>query len=164
MVTTSRAATGTALIVVDANGRNQIVVAPGANRTLDVEQVSGRADFAWAQVVMCQLEIPLPTARWVLEAGRRHGATTILNPAPLPDAGLDFLGRLLTPNAGEAERLAGARRRPGERGRGGGRLGGQGSGTVVVTLGEGGAPRPNRRSGAPRARGAGGRGGHDGRR
>jgi ribokinase len=143
MVMTTRAATGTALIVVDANGRNQIVVAPGANRTLEVEQVSGRAeDFAWAQVVMCQLEIPLPTARWVLEAGRRNGATTILNPAPLPDTGLDFLGLVdyLTPNAGEAERLAGERvADPESAAAATVVLRSRGVKTVVVTLGEGGA-------------------------
>ena len=34
IATTSSAATGTALIVVDAEGRNQIAVAPGANRAL----------------------------------------------------------------------------------------------------------------------------------
>ena len=104
-------ATGTALIAVDRAGRNQIAVAPGANRALDPEWVRARAgDFAWAQVLVCQLEIPLPTVRWVLDAGRRRGATTILNPAPLPDADLDFLALVdyLTPNAGEAARLAGA--------------------------------------------------------
>jgi ribokinase len=143
VVLTTRAATGTALIVVDSNGRNQIVVAPGANRTLDVEQASARSeDFAWAQVVMCQLEIPLATARWVLEAARSRGATTILNPAPLPDTELDFLGSVdyLTPNAGEAERLAGARvDDPESAAKAAAILRSRGVGTVIITLGEGGA-------------------------
>ncbi|HEV8614444.1 MAG TPA: ribokinase [Methylomirabilota bacterium] len=110
LVTTDAAATGAALIVVDAQGRNQIAVAPGANRRLTIAEVTGRAgDFAWAEVVVVSLEVPLATARWVVEEARRRHVITILNPAPLPDAPLDFLGSVdyLTPNTGEAARLAG---------------------------------------------------------
>src|SRR5438552_13287647 len=104
------AATGTALIVVDAAGRNQITVAPGANRAVTVAEVEARADdFAWADVVACQLEIPLPCVSAALAAARRHGAITILNPAPVPSARLEMLPLVdyLTPNAGEAARLSG---------------------------------------------------------
>jgi ribokinase len=104
------AATGTALIVVDAEGRNQIAVAPGANRALTPEDVDRReADFAWAEVVVASLEVPLPTARHALQAARRHGVTTILNPAPWPERGLDFLdlADYVTPNESEAARLTG---------------------------------------------------------
>jgi ribokinase len=110
IVTTSAAATGTALIVVDAEGRNQIAVAPGANRRLGVADVDARdADFAWADVVVCSLEVSLATARRALELARRHGALTILNPAPFPDGGIDFLALAdyVTPNETEAARLAG---------------------------------------------------------
>jgi len=59
LLTTSEAVTGTALIVVDAEGRNQIAVAPGANRLLTVADVDRRApDFAWAEIVVCSLEVP----------------------------------------------------------------------------------------------------------
>jgi ribokinase len=110
VATTTSAATGTALIVVDTEGRNQIAVAPGANRALTVADVDSRdADFAWAEVVVCSLEVPLATARRALECARRHGALTILNPAPLPERGLDFLelADYVTPNEGEAARLTG---------------------------------------------------------
>ncbi len=110
LATTAEAATGTALIVVDAQGRNQIAVAPGANRMLTVADVDRcRADFAWAEVVVCSLEVPLATARRALECARHHGARTVLNPAPLPDQGLDFLdlADYVTPNEGEAARLTG---------------------------------------------------------
>ncbi|MGH7309411.1 MAG: ribokinase [Candidatus Rokuibacteriota bacterium] len=139
----SAAGTGTALIVVDAEGHNQIAVAPGANRTLGVDQVRARAeDFAWAQVVVCQLESPLATVAEALEAARRRRALTILNPAPPPDAPLPFLTLVdyLTPNEGEAERLSGAQVRD----RAGAaqaaeRLRGRGAGIVVATLGADGA-------------------------
>jgi ribokinase len=110
LMTSVAAATGTALIIVDREGRNQIAVAPGANRALTLEHVRARADdFAWAEVLLVSCEVPLDTVRVALEIARRRGLATILNPAPVPDAGLDFLDLVeyLTPNAGEAARLSG---------------------------------------------------------
>jgi ribokinase len=137
------AATGTALIVVDGAGRNQIAVAPGANRALGVGDVRAREDdFAWADVVLCQLEIPLPCVTAALEAARRHGALTILNPAPVPDARLDMLPLVdyLTPNAGEAARLSGVPVRvPADAIPAARVLADAGARTIVVTLGEDGA-------------------------
>jgi ribokinase len=138
IVGTSEAATGTALIVVDAEGRNQIAVAPGANQELGVEAVACRpADFQWADVLVCQLETPLATVRWALDEARRQGVTTILNPAPVPDAPIDLwpLVDYLTPNEGEAARLSGqASAADAAR-----RLRDYGVGTVMVTLGGEGA-------------------------
>jgi ribokinase len=143
VVSTTEAATGTALIVVDAEGRNQIAVAPGANRVLDVELLARRrADFAWAEILLCQLETPMATVKWSLEEGRRRGVTTILNPAPVPDTSIDFWPFVdyLTPNDGEAARLSGVpvndRASAAEAAR---VLRGYGVGAVVVTLGPDGA-------------------------
>lgn len=137
------AATGTALIVVDPEGRNQIAVAPGANRSLGVEHVSARReDFAWAEVVVCQLETPLPTVAWALGEARRRGVPTLLNPAPVPDRAIDFwpLVGYLTPNEGEAERLTGITvRDPTTAGTAAQALRERGVGTAVVTLGAQGA-------------------------
>src|SRR5687768_7622691 len=110
VVTTGGAATGTALIAVDPAGRNLIAVAPGANRSLAAADLDARAaDFAWAQVVVVSLEIPLATATHAFEIARRSGARTILNPAPVPAAGVDFwrVVDIVTPNEGEAARLSG---------------------------------------------------------
>jgi ribokinase len=107
---TTQVATGTALIVVDAGGRNQIAVAPGANRALAPEHIERRdGDLAWAEVVVVSLEVPLDTARCALERAHHHGALTLLNPAPFPDRGLDFvhLADYATPNETEAARLTG---------------------------------------------------------
>jgi ribokinase len=136
-------ATGTALIVVDAAGRNQIAVAPGANRALRIDQLRAHRDaFGWAQVVLCQLETPLDTVAAALEEARRSGSVTILNPAPVPTTPLDVwpLVDYLTPNRGEAGRLSGVPATDEECLVAGARqLRANGVGTVVVTLGEDGA-------------------------
>lgn len=57
------APTGIALIVVAADGENQIVVAPGANRLLD----AGEVDVAGAEAVVCQLEVPIEAVAAAVE-------------------------------------------------------------------------------------------------
>jgi len=140
MMVTGEAATGTALIVVDGQGRNQIVVAPGANWRLSVEHVRSRADdFGWAQVVLCQLETPLETLEFALEEARRRGLVTVLNPAPVREGISDDVWRrvdYLTPNEGEAARLSGIPVQDARSASAAGRaLRDRGVGTVIVTLG-----------------------------
>jgi len=140
---TPTAATGTALIAVDPEGRNQIAVAPGANRALGVEHVSARRDdFGWAEIVVCQLETPLETVAWALGEGRRRGVPTLLNPAPVPDRAIELwpLVDYLTPNETEAERLTGiAVADPAAAATAGAALRERGVGTAIVTLGAQGA-------------------------
>lgn len=107
------AATGVALILVDAHGENSIAVAGGANAAIAREHVRESLERLVpgpADVVLVGHEIPTVAARAALEAGRRAGATTILNPAPA--AGLDAatvrLADLVTPNRGELAMLAGS--------------------------------------------------------
>ncbi|MFE4081335.1 ribokinase [Paenarthrobacter sp. YIM B13468] len=69
------AATGTALVLVDSEGENQIVVCPGANGQVSVEGVS----FAEEEAVLCQLEVDQDV---VLEAARRTKGYFALNAAP----------------------------------------------------------------------------------
>jgi ribokinase len=140
MIVTREAATGTALIVVDQQGRNQIVVAPGANWRLSAEHVRSRAeDFAWAQVVLCQLETPLDTLDVALGEARRRGLVTVLNPAPVRDGISDDVWRrvdYLTPNEGEAARLSGVPVEDVRSASAAARvLRERGVGTVIVTLG-----------------------------
>lgn len=138
----AEAATGTALIIVDSEGRNQIAVAPGANRALTPEMVEKRElDFEWAEVLLIQLETALPTVAWVLGAARRRNVLTILNPAPaqpLPDDVYPLVD-YLTPNAGEAALLSGQTVQGPDAARAAERLLAWGAGTVVVTLGSAGA-------------------------
>lgn len=105
------APSGTALITVDAQtGENTIVVAGGANTRLcpaDVQAAS--ALLQNAKVVLCQLEIPLPTVQAALETARTAQAIAILNPAPAQALPPDLLRlvSILTPNQTEATALTG---------------------------------------------------------
>ncbi len=137
------AATGSALILVDGEGRNQIGVAPGANHRLTLEMARAHEPaIAWAQIVLCQLETPLPVVRWALETARRHGVPSILNPAPaleLPDA-LLALPTYLTPNMVEAGGLSGGEVHDLDSARAAAeRLLARGAQTVILTMGEQGA-------------------------
>jgi len=99
--------TGTALITVDPDGENAIVVAPGANSRLAVESPQAER-IAAADVVLAQLEIPLDVVR-AAAAARRPGAPLVLNAAPsrpLPDAVWDVVDVLVV-NEHEAADLAG---------------------------------------------------------
>ncbi|MBD1543014.1 ribokinase [Arthrobacter sp. IA7] len=79
-------ATGTALIVVDRDGENQIVVCPGANAAFSLEGV----EFGPDETVLCQLEVGLPV---VLEAARRSTGFFVLNAAPAMDLPAELLER-----------------------------------------------------------------------
>jgi len=78
--------TGTALIVVDRDGENQIVVCPGANSHLSLDGV----DFGPDEAVLCQLEVGLPVAQ---EASRKAQSFFVLNAAPAMDLPAELLER-----------------------------------------------------------------------
>lgn len=103
------AASGVALIVVDARGENTIVVAPGANALLDPGAVAELA-VGPGDVVLGQLEIPLAATEAALRRARAAGATTILNAAPSDRACLPLLPLvdLLVVNEIEAADLLGS--------------------------------------------------------
>ncbi len=75
-------ATGTAAILVNASGQNEIIVALGANAALRPADVPVAA-LRSALVVVTQHENDLRTVAAVLRAARRAGAVTIHNPAPM---------------------------------------------------------------------------------
>jgi ribokinase len=74
-------ATGIGCIVVNDESQNTIVVVPGANALLGPERVQA-VSVAAGDVLVSQLEIPLPTVQAFLANGRQQGATTLLNPSP----------------------------------------------------------------------------------
>ena len=106
----SEAASGVALIVVDADGQNCIAVAPGANACLTPAMMHHAEPLlAAAEVVLVQLEVPLDAVVETATIASGHGARVILDPAPaqpLPDALWRHLA-LITPNVTEAAALTG---------------------------------------------------------
>jgi ribokinase len=140
---TDQAATGVALITVDTEGENTIVVAAGSNALLGPNDVRALPLVA-GDIALAQLEVPLGTVESFFDHARGRGATTLLNAAPalaLPAALLDLVDVLIvnevelatysngTASEGEPARVLDAaerlRRSPQQ--------------TIVVTLGRHGA-------------------------
>ncbi len=99
------AATGMALITVDSNGQNEIVVVSGSNMNLSPADIeSKRAVFTATKIVLLQLEIPLETVTRSARLAKEHGAIVILNPAPARELPQQLLSLIdyLTPNETEA--------------------------------------------------------------
>ncbi|MFC5742240.1 ribokinase [Dyella tabacisoli] len=102
-------ASGTASITV-AEGENQIIVVPAANRYVSPEQIErAEAMIARADVVLVQMEIPLVTVEATLRLGHRLGVPVILNPAPAQPLPMEWLklARCVTPNQHELAILLG---------------------------------------------------------
>ena len=102
---------GIALIAIDKRSRdNTIIVSGGANRQLTVEDMTFAVDIIKAaDVLICQLEIPLDAVQAALKIAKNHGVITMLNAAPmceLPDALLALVDHLIV-NETEAQQLSG---------------------------------------------------------
>jgi ribokinase len=101
---------GVALITVDQEGENSIVVASGANANLfpsDLEDAL--EEIANASIVLMQLEIPMETVEFVAGYAASKGVRVILNPAPMNKLSPELLSHIdiITPNKTEAEMLSG---------------------------------------------------------
>ena len=101
---------GVALITVDKNAENCIVVASGANACLlPQDLVNAHALIAGATIVLMQLEIPIETVAYVTGIAAAAGVTVVLNPAPAREIPAELMRHIsvLTPNKTEAEMLSG---------------------------------------------------------
>jgi ribokinase len=101
---------GVALITVDENGENSIVVAPGSNGTLSAYDINEEVfDNEAADIYLMQLEIPLGTVEFVAQKALLKNNRVILNPAPARPLSDDLLSyiHIVTPNETEAELLTG---------------------------------------------------------
>lgn len=111
-LTTKDKASGVALITVNAEGENEIVVASGANNELmqsDLDEAESA--FAAADLILLQLETPIPTVEYAIAKGAKMGKKVILNPAPAQAISAETYPHLylITPNETEAELLTGIR-------------------------------------------------------
>ena len=102
--------TGVGLVTLLPSGDNWIVGHLGANMQMAPHHVEAAESLiARSDIVMAQFEVPLESMARGLELGKKHGAMTILNPAPgqTVDPGLLSNVDVLTPNASETRILLG---------------------------------------------------------
>ncbi len=101
---------GVALITVDAQAENCIVVASGANAYLLPTDLKDAVDvFEQSDIVLMQLETPLETVEYAARMAHAGKKTVILNPAPALPLSKSLLQNvhILTPNETEAGMISG---------------------------------------------------------
>ena len=106
----SSESSGIALIVVDANGDNAITVISGANHDVQVHDVRQQeSKIARSAIVLAQLECPLDVVAEAMILAKKHGCTSVLNPAPAQALPAELLANvdILTPNETELQLLSG---------------------------------------------------------
>lgn len=105
--------TGTAVVMVEGSGENQIVVASGANLAVTADQIPDSLLGPETTLVL-QMEIPVPEIETAIHRARRAGCRIILNLAPalpIDEAALEACDVLVL-NEGEANTLAGTQGEP----------------------------------------------------
>ncbi len=102
------AQTGTALVMVNEEGDNAIVVIPGANSKMSEVAFNYEA-LQDTEILLSQLEIPLLTIEKVFRVAKDMGIYTVLNPAPANELSVELCETidLLVPNETEFFRLTG---------------------------------------------------------
>ena len=109
-IQTAKGATGVALITVDKNAQNSIVVSPGANFEVKEDDIDNNIEaIKNSNIVVLQLETPLNTIKYALNKAKELNKYTILNPAPAVKLDDEIIKNvdLLTPNETELEIISG---------------------------------------------------------
>ena len=106
---TAYGASGVAVIMVDRDGENSILVSPGANRSFTGLTDAESAAIAAGDVLLCQQEIPAETVLAAARAARSGGTRVILNAAPAREMVPELLDAvdLLVVNESEARTITG---------------------------------------------------------
>jgi len=102
--------TGTALITVNKNAENKIIIIPGANSAVCNSDIDNLTPFfKKANILMLQLEIPLDTVAAAAKKAKESGVKVLLDPAPARELSDELLYccDFITPNETEAEILTG---------------------------------------------------------
>lgn len=140
------ASTGIAVILVEPDGENRIVVVKGANGRVLASDINAATEvISSATALLVQLETPLSAVRRAVQIAHEAGLMVIMDPGPapsepLPDSLLAMVD-VITPNQWEASVLSGLARVESQSDAvlAGRKLLDQGVGTAVVKLGAGGA-------------------------
>lgn len=111
VIADAAAGTGVGLPVVETGGQNSIVIVPRANLQVTRHDVAhASSTIAHADVLLVQLELPMPAILAAVRIAHASGVTVVLNPAPYAVLPPDLLAMVdvLVPNEGELRELAGA--------------------------------------------------------
>lgn len=103
-------ATGSAMIVVNDNGENTIIVSPGSNGALTPSSI--RPDHVAEAAVLCLcLEVPVDTVLTAARAGHDAGAEVIVNLSPFAEVPIELLTLtdVLLVNRSEADLVLGTK-------------------------------------------------------
>ena len=101
---------GAAIVAVDGNGDNQLIIYPGANAEVSIDYIDTHWDgIAACDIVLLQLEIPDETNKYLVRKLKEAKKTVIFDPAPAKDAAFDMFAYadFVTPNETELEAYTG---------------------------------------------------------
>jgi ribokinase len=101
---------GVALITVSKNAENSIVVAPGANAVLSIDEIeNAKSEIENADIILMQLEIPIAVVEYAAALAKNKNVKVVLNPAPACILSSELLKciTIITPNESEASYLTG---------------------------------------------------------
>ena len=135
--------TGNAIITVNKEGNNSIIVIQGANARVDCDYIDRKMDvIRESDIVIFQLEIPLETVVYAAKKAKALGKTVILDPAPaVPDLPDELLrcADLIKPNETELGILLGDPNAKDRLSESAGLLLARGAKNVLISLGGSGA-------------------------
>lgn len=134
------ASTGVAMIAVNAEGDNSIIVISGANAVLTPEDIETKLEILKeSDIVILQLEIPLETVLYTAKMAKSFGKMVILDPAPVPKEFPEELYQyvdIIKPNETELSMLTGLSSMGDDIAKGARELKNRGVRDVMVTLGD----------------------------
>ena len=99
-----------ATILVDKEGRNSIIIVPGANNYVDKKQIDDNEKLIDENdIILLQLEIPIETVEYAIDMAYKKNKIIILNPAPGQPLSENILKKVnyLTPNESELSLITG---------------------------------------------------------
>ncbi|MFM9925252.1 ribokinase [Variovorax sp. H27-G14] len=134
--------TGTALILVEDSGQNRIVIVPGANARVELDEAALKQQVQGAAFLVTQFETPMDQVARAIAVAHGAGCKVLLNPSPVQPIADALWPRIdtLVVNEIEAQTLCGqAADTPQQAAQAGQALRAKGIARVVVTLGARGA-------------------------
>lgn len=138
-VLSKKGTSGIAIITVNEEGENYIVLSEGANGRLTEEDVAAEVNWDGVYAVLLQNEIPWETTQYVLQSANIAGVRVWLNPAPARTISEDLLSLVdtLIVNETEAEVVSGVKVEDfASAEKAGASMIDKGTASVIITLGE----------------------------